>query len=200
MAEAAKKVMKKLKEEVEKTGLTMSVTENGKEGKSKMIVSCGFLEEELLQCSKGEGVTMASSVETLGVDFRKRVKRLGVKEKAGRKKCKVRFSLIMKNKVFQKDLHESWCQEVVASRHDTSKDLGSPRSWGGSQGEVKIEETDGSGRQKQHDFSVLVHGSMWSGRRRALCYGQSGRGNCTMNQEAWMKQIQEVQLWLLREQ
>ena len=32
-----KKVMKKLKEEAEKKGLFLSVTENGKEGRSKMI-------------------------------------------------------------------------------------------------------------------------------------------------------------------
>ena len=38
----AKKVMKKLKQEVEKKRLKLSVTENGKEGKSKMIASCGF--------------------------------------------------------------------------------------------------------------------------------------------------------------
>ena len=35
VAEAAKNVMKKLKEQVEKKGLKMSVTENGREGKSK---------------------------------------------------------------------------------------------------------------------------------------------------------------------
>ena len=39
-----------------------------------------------------EGVTLADSVETLGVDLRKREKRLGAKEKARRDKCKVRFS------------------------------------------------------------------------------------------------------------
>ena len=48
----AKKVMKKRKEEVERKGLQLSVTENGKEGKRKMIASCGFLEEELRQCGK----------------------------------------------------------------------------------------------------------------------------------------------------
>ena len=52
VAEIAEKVMKKLKEEVEKKGLEWSVTENGKEGKNKMIVSCGFLKDEMLQCSK----------------------------------------------------------------------------------------------------------------------------------------------------
>ena len=59
----------------------MSVTENGKERKSKIIASCGFPEDELRHCSEG-GVTMADSVETLGVDLRTRVQRLDVKEKA----------------------------------------------------------------------------------------------------------------------
>ena len=68
-------------------GLTLSVTENGKEGKSKMIASCGFLENELSQFSK-EGVTLTDSVETLGVDLRTIVKRLGAKEKARRKSAK----------------------------------------------------------------------------------------------------------------
>ena len=87
----------KLQEEVEKQGLKLSVTKNVKEGKSKMIASCGFLEDEQRQYSKEEGVTMVDSVETLGVDLRTRVQRLGVKEKARRKKCKVRFSLIKRN-------------------------------------------------------------------------------------------------------
>ena len=43
----AKKVMRNLMEDVEKKGLKLSVTENGKEGKSKMIASCGFLENDL---------------------------------------------------------------------------------------------------------------------------------------------------------
>ena len=103
VADMAKKVMKKLKEEVEKKGLKFSVTENGKEGKSKMIASCGFLEIELSQFSKEEGVTLAGSVETFGVDLRTRAKRLRAKEKARRKKCKVRFSILKKNKAFQKN-------------------------------------------------------------------------------------------------
>ena len=113
MTEMAKKVMKILKEEVERKGLKLSVTQDGKEGKSKMIASCGFLEDELRQFSREEGVTMADSVDSLGVDLRTRVKKLGAKEKA-------------------------------------------------SNGEGEIEETDGSSsRQKEHDFSVLIYGSMW---------------------------------------
>ena len=67
-----------------------------------MIASCGFLENEPSQFSTEEGVTLAESVETHGVDLRTRVKRLGAKGKARRKKCKVRISIIKKNKAFQK--------------------------------------------------------------------------------------------------
>ena len=65
-----------------------------------MIVSCGFLEDDLLQCSKEQGVTMADGVETLAVDMEVKVKKLGVKEKARRRKCEVIFSFITKNKAF----------------------------------------------------------------------------------------------------
>ena len=68
-----------------------------------MIASCGFLEDELRQCSKEEGLTVTDSVETLGVDLRRSVKRLRAKEKARRKKCKVSLSIIKKNKAFQKN-------------------------------------------------------------------------------------------------
>ena len=95
VAETAKMVMKKLKGEVGKKGLKLSVTEIDKEGKSKMIASCGFLENELSQFSK-EGVILAESVETPGIDWRTRVKSFGAKEEARRKKCKVKFSLIKK--------------------------------------------------------------------------------------------------------
>ena len=67
------------------------MTEDGKEGKSKMIASCGFLGNELRQFSGEEVVTMAGSVDTLGVDMRTRIKKLRAKEKARRKKCRVRF-------------------------------------------------------------------------------------------------------------
>ena len=55
-----------------------------------MIASCGFLEDELRQCSKEEGVTLGRQCGNAGVDLRTRVKKLGAKEKARRKKCKVR--------------------------------------------------------------------------------------------------------------
>ena len=53
--------------------------------------------------SKEEDVTLADSVETLGVDLRTRVKRRGAKEKARRKTCNVRFPIIKKNESFRKN-------------------------------------------------------------------------------------------------
>ena len=120
VAEMTKKVMKKRKEEVEKKGFKLSVTENGEEGKSKTIASCGFLENELRQFSEEESVTLADSVETLGVDLRTRIKKLGAKEKARRKKCKVRFSLLKKNKAFRKNCMKAGVKEVATCRHDAS--------------------------------------------------------------------------------
>ena len=137
VSQMGKKMVKRPREEVEKRGLKLSVYENGKEGKSKMIASCGFLEEELRQCSKEEGVTMADSVETRGVDLRTRVKNLGVKEKARRKKRKVRFSIIKKNKGLSEELHEDWGQEVAASGYGASKDVESACSGDSSYGEIK---------------------------------------------------------------
>ena len=98
VVEMAKKVMNNFfkEEEVERKG-----HRRWKEGKSKMIASCGFLENELRQPS-GEEVTITDSVEALGVDLRNNVKRLGVNEKARKKKNKVRFTLIKRNKAFQK--------------------------------------------------------------------------------------------------
>ena len=46
---------------------------------------------------------MVDSVETLGVDLRTRVKKLGAKENVRRKKCKLRFPIIKKKKAFQKN-------------------------------------------------------------------------------------------------
>ena len=108
--------MKKLKKKVDKKkGLKLSVNENEKEGKSKMIASCGFLENELSQFSIEEGVTLADNVEPRGVDLRIRVKRLEAKEKSRRKKCKDRLSLIKNNKVFHKSYMKVGVKKLLRS-------------------------------------------------------------------------------------
>ena len=73
----ARKVKKNLQEVEKKASNCQSPKMGRKEGKSKMTASCDFLENELRQYSKEEGVTMADRVETLGVDLRTRVKKLG---------------------------------------------------------------------------------------------------------------------------
>ena len=162
-------------------------TEDGKEGKSKMIASCGFLEQEFRQFSGELGVTMADSVDTLGVDLGTRVMKLGAKEKARRKKCRVRFPLIKKNEAFQKSYMKVGVKEAVESVHGASKDLGSSCSGDGSHREVEIEETDGGGsRQKEYDFIVLVHGdTRHRSGRRAFHHGSSMLGSRSWKDMAW---------------
>ena len=72
---------------------------------------------ELSQFSKEEGITLADSVETLGVDLRTRVKRLDAKEKASRKTCNVMFSIIKKSKAFQKNYMKVGDMKLLASKN-----------------------------------------------------------------------------------
>ena len=111
LVEMAEKVLMAMKSEVEEKGLKLWITEGGKEGKSRVITSCEYLDEGFPEYSK-EGIGLATSIETLGVDLRTRTKQLEAKEKARRKKCEVRLTLIRKNRVFQQR-HEDWCEEVA---------------------------------------------------------------------------------------
>ena len=56
---------------------------------------------------------MADSVETLGVDLRTKVKSLGIKEKARRKKSNVRFSNLKKNKGFQRNSMKAGVKKLL---------------------------------------------------------------------------------------
>ena len=98
-----------------------------------MIASCGFLEDLLCQCSKEEGVTMADSVEMLGVDLRTRVKKLGAKEKSEKEEVQSEILARHEEQGLPQELHEGGGQETATCGHDTSKDLGSPCSGDGRQ-------------------------------------------------------------------
>ena len=128
-----------------------------------MIASRGYLEGKRRECSEEEGEILADSVETLGVDLRTKIERLGAKEMARRKNCRVRFSLIKKNKAFQKEeLHEGRIKKLLRMG------LVPARAWKSHavglfpQKDYKIEEADGSSRQEGVDFALLVLGSVWS--------------------------------------
>ena len=84
-------------------------------------------------------------------------------ERESEKKCKVRHSLIKKNKAFQKNhMKVGGGQEVSTSGHCANNDLVSSCSGTSSHEKVQIEDTDGSSiGQKEYNFLVLVHGSIW---------------------------------------
>ena len=63
LMEMAEKVLKNVKRELEEKGLKLSITEGGKEGKSKAMTSCRYLEERFQECSREDGVALATSVE-----------------------------------------------------------------------------------------------------------------------------------------
>ena len=65
-----------------------------------------------------------TSADTLGVDFRTRVKNFGAKEKARRKKCKLRFSLLKKNKAFQNSYMKVGVKKLLRSGMNPA------RTWG----------------------------------------------------------------------
>ena len=73
----AERVRKSTRREVEEQSLRLSVKDRGRRGRSKVIALCTYLEEKFQECSKGEGVGLATSVETCGVDLR--TKQLGAK-------------------------------------------------------------------------------------------------------------------------
>ena len=85
----------------------------GRKGEAKSLRLVDFLENELRQYSKEEGVTMADSVETLGFDLRTRVKRCGSERKSEKKKWKVRFSITKKNKAFQKSSKRAGVKKLL---------------------------------------------------------------------------------------
>ena len=96
--------------------------------------------------------------DTFGVDTRTWIKKLGAREKARRKKCRVRFSLIKKSKAFQKSHMKVGVKKLFRAG------MVPARAWGGGGSrEIKVEETDGSSssRQQEHDFVVPIHGSIW---------------------------------------
>ena len=146
---------------------------------------------------------MADRVEALGVDLRTRVKRLGAKEKARRKQCKVRFSLIKKNKAFQKSCMKegsrSCCERVWCQQ-----ERGECMQWGWlpRKGKKLTRQMAAAARKKGTTSLSLFHGgfSVWRWRKisplRPPSNGQKGCGIGKWpveQKEACMNQTPEVQ-------
>ena len=74
-------------------------------------------------------MTLADNMETLGVYLTARAEMLGAKEEARRRTCKVGFSIIKKNKAFQKDYMKVGVKKLLCAGIDASKNMGSPCGW-----------------------------------------------------------------------
>ena len=137
----------------------MSITEGGKEGNSKAVTSCKYLEERFQECSKKEEV-LATKVETLGVDLRTRTKQLVAKEKARRRKCDVRFSLVFRNLVFQKNYMTTGCEEVVEDGFGSCESLVRTSRGHCAYRKPEVEEATSSSSRKEGVLIVVtLHGS-----------------------------------------
>ena len=66
---------------------------------------------------------MEDSVQTLGVDLRTRFKRFGAKEKTRRKKSKVRFSIIKRNKSFRRTWRAHAVKMVLTERFQLRRQM-----------------------------------------------------------------------------
>ena len=167
----------KVKEEVERKGFKMSVTESGKERKSKMIASCGCVNaaNDDRQCRNAWS------------GFDNESKKVGrVKEKARRKKCKVRFSLIKKNKVFQKNYMKVGVKNLLRAG------MVPARTWGVHAVEIApterfiIEEADWQQQRAKKNttsLSLFMEAFGLESGKRALYFGYSNLGQKGYGQE-----------------
>ena len=111
--------------------------------------------------SKEEG---AESAEILGVDWRTGERRLESKKKARRKKCNVRFSLIKKNKAFQRSYMKVEVKKLLRAG------MVPARTWRvHAAGLVPTErlklrrQMAAAGGRKEYVILVPFHGGFWSG-------------------------------------
>ena len=170
-----------------------------------MIASCGFLENELGQFSREEGVTLADSVETLGVGIRTKVnkRRLGAKENARRKKCNVRFSLIKKNKAFQKNYMKVGVKMLLRAG------MMPARTWRAHAVEMSLTErfklrrlkAAAAGKKSTTSLSLFMEANGPEVKRELSTVATQfwAEGDWTgkwrhEQKEAWVMQIQEVQV------
>ena len=172
----------------------------GRKERAKMIASCGFLEDELRQCSKEEGVTMADSAETLDVDLRTRIKKLGAKEEARRKKCKMRFSIFKRKKAFQKNYMKVGVKKLLRAG------MVPARTWRVHAVEIAPTErlnlrrqmTAAAGKKSTASLSWFMEAYGLEPSTMTTRHWAEGVwiGKWHLEQkEAWMKQVREVQKW-----
>ena len=119
-----------------------------------MIASCGFLEGELRQFSKEEGVTLADSCGESGRRSENKSEKARRKRKNEEEEVQCEVLNLTEEKSFSKELRDSWCQELVTCRYDASKDLES--SCGGYVSYGKVEIVAAAGNTSTTSLSLFM--------------------------------------------
>ena len=151
-------------------------------------------------------MALVDSVETLGVDLGTKVKRLGAKEKARRKKCNVRFSLIKKNKAFQKN----YMKVEVRVKKLLRAGMMPARTWGvhavgmapTERLKLRRQMAATAGKKSMTSLSLFMeaYGLEIEEELSTLVTQYCAEGVWTgkwsyEQKEAWMRQIREVPTW-----
>ena len=111
----------KVKEEVERKDFKMSVTESGKERKSKMIASCGCVNaaNDDRQCRNAWS------------GFENESKKVGGQRISEEEEVQGEILAYQEEQSLPKELYEGGCQESVTCRYDAGKDVASSFSGDG---------------------------------------------------------------------
>ena len=106
----------------------------------------------------------------------------------------MRFSLKKKNKAFQKKYMKAGVKKLLRAGMMPARTWRAHAVGMFRTERFKIEKTDGSSsRQKEHNLSVLVHGSFWLGSgRRAFHHGHSVLGRRSLELEKWRRKQKEA--------
>ena len=88
--------------------------------------------------------------------------RTRAKEKARRKKCKVAFSIIEKNKAFQENYMKVGVKKLLRAGMMPARTWGAHAVGMSLTDKVEIEWTDGGGSWlEKYNLTVFVHGGIW---------------------------------------
>ena len=147
---------------------------------------------------------MTDSVETLGVDLRTRVKNLGAREKARRKKCRIGVSITEKNRVFQ-----TYYMKVGVKKLSRAG-MGPARTWRVHAVEIALpgrfqlrrQMAAAAGKKGTTSLSLFMEASGFAvGKELSTMATQiSAEGVCigrwhVEQEEARLNQVVEVQMW-----
>ena len=108
--------------------MKLSTTEGGKEGQSKAITSCKYLEERFQDCSK-KGVALATSVETLGVDLNNEDQAAGGEGEGEKKEVRCKIFACQEKSGLPDKLHDDWCEEVVEDGFGPNESMERTSRW-----------------------------------------------------------------------